>query len=670
MESALTINDKKEDSEENGISTQIIVFTKQEVECESTYPDRVYLVSPDNRFKCGDIVRIEYDNKYDNRPSHEKLIIIGCLKRYNDHCSSEHSNEMDLIGVKIPDKNNEFVQNLLDPNNNFQWRNLPEIITRSLNYSGRIRHSGKITDIIPEFHPTEEFFQSANFDTEEIEEFNYALYENLIHYRDIARKNIILLYSIGTQFKDVLFALHDSSYFDQIFSKKNLIEVIKKFNSYFKNDKSFFHAMKFLEQISIIKECRKMPRYTKRPNSYEGYDALDPLSILDALSESGDEQTLNFMLKALGGHIPPQYDWFDYKALYAIDKNIEILQKVAEILHDRAIVNDSSPKIQKKKDFYSNPLFFDTPPAFPEVPLSVLSNENALILEGAIGCPKAAAGDPCKFCTNTLKDTHFKIVEIDAFIRRLNKIQKNIDVEELDSINKIFITGADLLALPKDKVIIMLRLIKQTFRYNFKIEGFANIPSILKNRNDLADMREAGLTLLYIGGECGDDETLASMRKQQTSADIIEACKILKENEINASLFLMPGLGGIAQTDRIAEANANLIRKAQPRFVNILPLTNPPPECIKIMNSIPNNRPMTEIEITKELLTMMALLRDTKAEVWKNVVRVESFDPKVVNKAAITPLVFKAIFGPNRAYPFEKHSKGLEMLHHPSPIQL
>ncbi|MEM2462495.1 MAG: radical SAM protein, partial [Archaeoglobaceae archaeon] len=57
-------------------------------------------------------------------------------------------------------------------------------------------------------------------------------------------------------------------------------------------------------------------------------------------------------------------------------------------------------------------------------------------------------------------------------------------------------------------------------------------------------LRKAGIKLLYVGIESGDDEILAKIRKGASSDEIYEACKKAHECGFDLSVTVLTGIGG------------------------------------------------------------------------------------------------------------------------------
>ncbi len=642
---------------------------------------RVLLEMQGRKFKCGDIVRVKLGADNEERFLYQKFLVVGYMSDgsygYYEEDYNLPSDRLVMVGVRMRDKNNSQLKEFIDVDNGFAWLEGGSLVDVPCS-AGRdnvecIRANGNVRDFVPEFESTKAFFESIECEVKELNDAELEIFQKFLDLRQVAAMQRVLIYKLAksAEMSDILHLLSVIDYFfysSSGFSERALIDLIKLHGFSLRVMRELIAIMNFASKVCAVEKFADQPWYGKRVNIYAREKELNGLAVLDALIESGDKPLLCMMLRSLNVLNFDQHaggvNWFAFDKMYT-PGDVALIERMPNVLYERGFTGSFFEDYEDEKtrrDFYEDPMFFDHPPEFPEVPLSVLNNENSLMIEGATGCPKAAAGSPCKFCTNSLKDAHFKVVPVETFIRRLARMEREMIEKEFNNVSKVFLTGADMLALPVEQVELMVKIVRNTFRRFIKIEGFANVPSVLKHKNKLARLKEAGLTLLYLGGECGDDETLADMGKQQTQADIVKACRVLDEARVDASVFIMPGLGGILRSERIAHANADLIRLAQPKFVNVLPLTNAPKECAEVVEAESGNRIMMPEEIRTEMLQMLTILRDLPDSAWRREVRVASYKPEDVSKVSISPLVFSARFG-SKNYSFEEGSEGLDILH-------
>ena len=89
------------------------------------------------------------------------------------------------------------------------------------------------------------------------------------------------------------------------------------------------------------------------------------------------------------------------------------------------------------------------------------------------------------------------------------------------AITKVFIADGDPLVLSTKRLLRILEKIKDTFPNLKRVSTYAS-PNNLnrKSAEELKDLYQAGLTLLYVGIESGDDQVLEYIKKGETQRQI------------------------------------------------------------------------------------------------------------------------------------------------------
>ena len=85
-------------------------------------------------------------------------------------------------------------------------------------------------------------------------------------------------------------------------------------------------------------------------------------------------------------------------------------------------------------------------------------------------------------------------------------------------------------------------------------------------------MAAAGLELIYLGAESGDDRVLEHINKNVTAEQIITAGQKLKRCGLKTSVTLISGLGGRAGIREHAIKSAELITGMNPEYASFLTL--------------------------------------------------------------------------------------------------
>ncbi|MHA1926548.1 MAG: radical SAM protein, partial [Candidatus Thorarchaeota archaeon] len=126
-----------------------------------------------------------------------------------------------------------------------------------------------------------------------------------------------------------------------------------------------------------------------------------------------------------------------------------------------------------------------------------------------------------------------------------------------------------------------------------------------KSVEDLRTIREAGLGIVYLGLETGDDELLRWSRKGITTEENVEACLKIRNADIPLSLTIILGLGGLNQSKRHARLTAEALNKIDPEYVGALTLMIPPGTPLFEMTEQNQFTPMDPFEILDEMKTLV-----------------------------------------------------------------
>lgn len=122
-----------------------------------------------------------------------------------------------------------------------------------------------------------------------------------------------------------------------------------------------------------------------------------------------------------------------------------------------------------------------------------------------------------------------------------------------------------------------------------------------KTDKDLSEIQEAGLGIVYLGLESGDDELLRWSRKGITSKDNIEASTRIRKAGIPLSLTIILGLGGKQSSEKHAIATAEVLNEIDPEYVGALTLMIPNGTPLAEIVRKGEFKPMSPMEILEEL---------------------------------------------------------------------
>ncbi len=141
---------------------------------------------------------------------------------------------------------------------------------------------------------------------------------------------------------------------------------------------------------------------------------------------------------------------------------------------------------------------------------------------------------------------------------------------------RVFLGDGDALALSTRRLMTVLAAVKDHLPMVRRISCYC-LPRNLRHKSaqELTELREAGLSLVYVGAESGDDEVLQKVSKGETFESTRDALDKLGAAGITRSVMLLNGLGGPWLSKQHAENSARLINLTQPEFLATLVVSFP-----------------------------------------------------------------------------------------------
>jgi radical SAM superfamily enzyme YgiQ (UPF0313 family) len=189
------------------------------------------------------------------------------------------------------------------------------------------------------------------------------------------------------------------------------------------------------------------------------------------------------------------------------------------------------------------------------------SEADSLILQYTIGC----SHNQCIFCP-AYKQKRFRV-------RSMDEMEQDVRdcLPACSDARRIFLADGDALIAPQQDLLALTVLLKSCFPRLQRIGMYANAGSILaRSVEQLIQLREHGVGILYLGIESGDDNLLAWMQKGVTAEEMAEAGRRVKEAGIKLSVTVLLGIGGIARSMEHARATGKLLSEIRPDYVGAL----------------------------------------------------------------------------------------------------
>ena len=201
------------------------------------------------------------------------------------------------------------------------------------------------------------------------------------------------------------------------------------------------------------------------------------------------------------------------------------------------------------------------------------SEAYSLLVQATVGCSSAAAGR-CYFCNSTVFNR--TIPEKKFRIRPTREILEDIEIggrQYGKGVDKIFLLDSNAMIIKTPELLRIVKKCYETFPELKQVACYACSEDILrKTDEELLELREAGLNLVFVGLESGDQEVLDLINKGTTVENQIEAVVKANKAGIQTSVTVILGLGGKRLSEQHAINTGKAATKMNPSFLAALTL--------------------------------------------------------------------------------------------------
>ncbi|MBT8397149.1 MAG: radical SAM protein, partial [Gemmatimonadetes bacterium] len=192
------------------------------------------------------------------------------------------------------------------------------------------------------------------------------------------------------------------------------------------------------------------------------------------------------------------------------------------------------------------------------------SEAQSYILQATIGC----SHNLCTYC-DMYRDKEFRERNLAAVL---------LDIDEAGrmypGVTKVFVADGDALVMGVSSWLSILLRLRSSFPSLRRVSCYATAQNVLeKSEGELRELREEGLSLIYIGPESGDDVTLKRIVKGNTFQDHAEAAQKAHAAGMKVSVIMLLGAGGVDRTEEHAGETARLVTEMDPEYLSALTLS-------------------------------------------------------------------------------------------------
>jgi radical SAM superfamily enzyme YgiQ (UPF0313 family) len=199
------------------------------------------------------------------------------------------------------------------------------------------------------------------------------------------------------------------------------------------------------------------------------------------------------------------------------------------------------------------------------------------------------------------KDKRFRV-------RKINEVLEDLDSARAHykKVGRIFLADGDALVLQNKDLLVVLDHIEKLFPECERVGIYGSPQDVLrKTHEELVELRQRGIGIIYIGAESGSDKVLKEIKKGATRAELIEAVKRIEAAGIQASVTFISGLAGQDGWEDHAVESGTMISEMEPSYVGLLTLITEPGA--ELHSDIMEGRfkTLSPLEVLKETVLML-----------------------------------------------------------------
>jgi radical SAM superfamily enzyme YgiQ (UPF0313 family) len=189
------------------------------------------------------------------------------------------------------------------------------------------------------------------------------------------------------------------------------------------------------------------------------------------------------------------------------------------------------------------------------------SEANSILLQVTVGC----SHNKCTFC-GSYKEKRFRIKDDRTILSDILFASKYMKGQE-----RVFLMDGDSLIIPQKRLMEILHLVKEHLPWVRRVGAYANAKGVRKKSlEELIQLRENGLGILYLGVESGDEETLRNIHKGSSPQNLIDMGRKVREAGMKLSVTVLLGIAGRERSLRHAKATGELLSAMDPNYIGAL----------------------------------------------------------------------------------------------------
>jgi len=237
------------------------------------------------------------------------------------------------------------------------------------------------------------------------------------------------------------------------------------------------------------------------------------------------------------------------------------------------------------------------------------SEADSILLQVTLGC----SHNKCTFC-GAYKEKRFTIKD-DAIIEAdIDYASRNFRFQK-----RVFLIDGDALIIPQQRLVKILSSIREKMPWIQRVGIYANSKGILrKTEDELVQVRDLGLGVVYFGLESGDAQVLLDVNKGHSPERMIEAGRKIRAAGMKLSVMVILGLAGRERSLEHARATGEALSSIDPNYVGVLTLMIYPGTQLAAQVNAGRFELLTPHEMLKELREMLSNTNMTRGLFFAN----------------------------------------------------
>ena len=237
------------------------------------------------------------------------------------------------------------------------------------------------------------------------------------------------------------------------------------------------------------------------------------------------------------------------------------------------------------------------------------SEAYSLLVQVTIGC----SHNKCTFC-NMYKAKQFKVRKPEEVLEDLAWARSHYN-----RVERIFLCDGDALCLANHKLLVILDYIREHFPECERVTTYGRATDVIrKTDEELRELKEHGLEMVYIGAESGSQKILDKVNKGETREELIEGVQRLEKAGIKTSVTFISGLAGPEDWEEHAIETGKMIAEMNASYVSLLTLMLQPPAPLLEDYKQGKFKLLTPEEVLAETCLMLQYARPSKPCVFRS----------------------------------------------------